>query len=100
MSRGGSRLDPSPDLLCVFGRRAPPGKCKIRPAQVKVKSRLIPFVPKESKYSSVGKGLLLPQGRLGPGGTQNVSTAPVPGTMSDTMRPTQCPRTMGTRHLV
>ncbi|XP_075803753.1 HHIP-like protein 1 isoform X1 [Microtus pennsylvanicus] len=28
-------------------RRAPPGKCKIHPAQVKVKSRLIPFVPKE-----------------------------------------------------
>lgn len=28
-------------------RRAPPGKCKIRPAQVKVRSHLIPFVPKE-----------------------------------------------------
>ncbi|KAM5273737.1 HHIP-like protein 1 [Ctenodactylus gundi] len=28
-------------------RRAPPGKCQIQPAQVKVKSRLIPFVPKE-----------------------------------------------------
>uniref|UniRef100_G1TPC2 SRCR domain-containing protein n=1 Tax=Oryctolagus cuniculus TaxID=9986 RepID=G1TPC2_RABIT len=28
-------------------RRAPPGKCQIQPAQVKVRSRLIPFVPKE-----------------------------------------------------
>ncbi|XP_023376248.1 HHIP-like protein 1 [Pteropus vampyrus] len=28
-------------------RRAPPGKCQIQPAQVKVKSRLIHFVPKE-----------------------------------------------------
>ncbi|EAW81676.1 KIAA1822, isoform CRA_a [Homo sapiens] len=30
-------------------RRAPPGKCQIQPAQVKIRSRLIPFVPKESK---------------------------------------------------
>uniref|UniRef100_A0A8C2W1G6 Soluble scavenger receptor cysteine-rich domain-containing protein SSC5D n=1 Tax=Chinchilla lanigera TaxID=34839 RepID=A0A8C2W1G6_CHILA len=28
-------------------RRAPPGKCQIHPAPVKVRSRLIPFVPKE-----------------------------------------------------
>ncbi|KAF3830871.1 hypothetical protein GH733_002109 [Mirounga leonina] len=28
-------------------RRAPPGKCRIQPAQVKVRSRLIQFVPKE-----------------------------------------------------
>ncbi|XP_042548619.1 HHIP-like protein 1 [Dipodomys spectabilis] len=28
-------------------RRAPPGKCQIHPAQVKVRSHLIPFVPKE-----------------------------------------------------
>ncbi|XP_007942753.2 HHIP-like protein 1 [Orycteropus afer afer] len=28
-------------------RRAPPGKCQIQPARVKVKSRLIQFVPKE-----------------------------------------------------
>ncbi|XP_011806976.1 PREDICTED: HHIP-like protein 1 [Colobus angolensis palliatus] len=28
-------------------RRAPPGKCQIQPAQVKIRSRLIPFVPKE-----------------------------------------------------
>ncbi|KAM5176961.1 HHIP-like protein 1 [Callospermophilus lateralis] len=28
-------------------RRAPPGKCQIYPTQVKVRSRLIPFVPKE-----------------------------------------------------
>ncbi|XP_054989105.1 HHIP-like protein 1 [Sorex araneus] len=28
-------------------RRAPPGKCQIEPTTVKVKSRLIPFVPKE-----------------------------------------------------
>ncbi|XP_004584590.3 HHIP-like protein 1 [Ochotona princeps] len=28
-------------------RRAPPGKCQIQPAQVKVRSRLIPFVRKE-----------------------------------------------------
>ncbi|XP_064149058.1 HHIP-like protein 1 [Loxodonta africana] len=28
-------------------RRAPPGKCQIQPAQVKVRSRLIRFVPKE-----------------------------------------------------
>uniref|UniRef100_A0A8C0HUM8 Soluble scavenger receptor cysteine-rich domain-containing protein SSC5D n=1 Tax=Balaenoptera musculus TaxID=9771 RepID=A0A8C0HUM8_BALMU len=28
-------------------RRAPPGKCQIQPAQVKVRSRLIHFVPKE-----------------------------------------------------
>ncbi|XP_053457098.1 HHIP-like protein 1 isoform X2 [Nycticebus coucang] len=28
-------------------RRAPPGKCQIHPAQVKVKSRLVHFVPKE-----------------------------------------------------
>ncbi|XP_025126829.2 HHIP-like protein 1 [Bubalus kerabau] len=28
-------------------RRAPPGKCQIQPSWVKVRSRLIPFVPKE-----------------------------------------------------
>uniref|UniRef100_A0A8C6EMW6 HHIP like 1 n=1 Tax=Marmota marmota marmota TaxID=9994 RepID=A0A8C6EMW6_MARMA len=28
-------------------RRAPPGKCQIHPTQVKVRSRLIPFVPRE-----------------------------------------------------
>ncbi|KAM8780992.1 HHIP-like protein 1 [Rhynchonycteris naso] len=28
-------------------RRAPPGKCQIQPAQVKVRSRLVRFVPKE-----------------------------------------------------
>ncbi|XP_004434433.1 PREDICTED: HHIP-like protein 1 [Ceratotherium simum simum] len=28
-------------------RRAPPGKCRIHPAQVKVRSRLVRFVPKE-----------------------------------------------------
>jgi hypothetical protein len=60
-----SKLDPRPDHLCVFGRRAPPGKCKIRPAQVKVRSHLIPFVPKESKYSSVGKGAPAPSGQTG-----------------------------------
>lgn len=43
ISQGGTH-----DLLCV-GRRAPPGKCQIQPAQVKVRSRLIHFVPKESK---------------------------------------------------
>ena len=36
------------DILCV-GRRAPPGKCQIQPSRVKVRSRLIHFVPKESK---------------------------------------------------
>uniref|UniRef100_A0A8D0GLD8 Soluble scavenger receptor cysteine-rich domain-containing protein SSC5D n=1 Tax=Sphenodon punctatus TaxID=8508 RepID=A0A8D0GLD8_SPHPU len=33
-------------------RRAPPGKCRVEPLQVKVKSRLRKLVPKESKYSS------------------------------------------------
>uniref|UniRef100_A0A8C3YCU6 HHIP like 1 n=1 Tax=Catagonus wagneri TaxID=51154 RepID=A0A8C3YCU6_9CETA len=28
-------------------RRAPPGKCQIQPARVRVRSRLVPFVPKE-----------------------------------------------------
>ncbi|XP_016075652.1 PREDICTED: HHIP-like protein 1 [Miniopterus natalensis] len=36
-------------------RRAPPGKCQIQPAQVKVRSRLIRFVPKESKCPPMGK---------------------------------------------
>lgn len=66
MRVGLSRLTPSPDLLCVFGRRAPPGKCKIHPAQVTVKSHLIPFVPKESKCSPVGGVPATPQVRLGP----------------------------------
>ncbi|EHH28164.1 hypothetical protein EGK_18536, partial [Macaca mulatta] len=34
-------------------RRAPPGKCQIQPAQVKIRSRLIPFVPKESNQTRV-----------------------------------------------
>lgn len=41
------------DFLCV-GRRAPPGKCQIQPTQVTVKSRLIRFVPKESKCPPTG----------------------------------------------
>lgn len=32
-----------------FHRRAPPGKCRVEPVPVKVKSKLIKFVPKESK---------------------------------------------------
>lgn len=36
------------DLLCVC-RRAPPGKCQIQAAHVKVRGRLVHFVPKESK---------------------------------------------------
>uniref|UniRef100_A0A8C2R3B7 Glucose/Sorbosone dehydrogenase domain-containing protein n=1 Tax=Capra hircus TaxID=9925 RepID=A0A8C2R3B7_CAPHI len=35
-------------------RRAPPGKCQIQPSQVKVRSRLIHFVPKESKCLPAG----------------------------------------------
>uniref|UniRef100_A0A8B9SPH4 Soluble scavenger receptor cysteine-rich domain-containing protein SSC5D n=1 Tax=Anas platyrhynchos TaxID=8839 RepID=A0A8B9SPH4_ANAPL len=34
-----------------FHRRAPPGKCRVEPVPVKVKSKLIKFVPKESKSS-------------------------------------------------
>lgn len=30
-------------------RRAPPGKCKIKPAPVKIKGKLIHFYPKEGK---------------------------------------------------
>lgn len=41
------------DVLCV-GRRAPPGKCQIQPSRVKVRSRLIHFVPKESKCLPTG----------------------------------------------
>lgn len=32
-----------------FHRRAPPGKCRVEPSPVKVKSKRIQFVPKESK---------------------------------------------------
>lgn len=32
-----------------FHRRAPPGKCQVEPLPVKVKSKLVKFVPKESK---------------------------------------------------
>lgn len=36
--------------VCPFlRRRAPPGKCRVEPSPVKVKSKRIPFVPKESK---------------------------------------------------
>ncbi|ELR57803.1 HHIP-like protein 1, partial [Bos mutus] len=35
-------------------RRAPPGKCQIQPSLVKVRSRLIHFVPKESKCLPAG----------------------------------------------
>lgn len=49
------------DVLCV-GRRAPPGKCQIQPSRVKVRSRLIHFVPKESKClpTETQRGLLQP----------------------------------------
>ena len=46
------------DLLCV-GRRAPPGTCQIQPSRVKVRSRLIRFVPKESKCPHGEGGKLL-----------------------------------------
>lgn len=57
------------DLLCV-GRRAPPGKCRIQPTQVKVRSRLVRFVPKESKCLQWGRGATaahtqLPSARCG-----------------------------------
>nr|XP_020754745.1 HHIP-like protein 1 isoform X2 [Odocoileus virginianus texanus] len=41
-------------------RRAPPGKCQIQPSRVKVRSRLIHFVPKESKClpTETQRGLL------------------------------------------
>lgn len=36
--------------MCPFScRRAPPGKCRVEPSPVKVKSKRIQFVPKESK---------------------------------------------------
>lgn len=55
MSRACSGQAPKAGLMisCV-GRRAPPGKCQIQPAQVKVKSRLIHFMPKESKCPPTG----------------------------------------------
>lgn len=55
MSRACSGHAPKAGLMtsCV-GRRAPPGKCQIQPAQVKVKSRLIHFMPKESKCPPAG----------------------------------------------
>lgn len=55
MSRACSGQAPAVGLMtsCV-GRRAPPGKCQIQPTQVKVKSRLIRFVPKESKCPATG----------------------------------------------
>lgn len=45
-------------FLCI-GRRAPPGTCQTQPTQVKVRSRLIRFVPKESKcpHSKGGSSL-------------------------------------------
>lgn len=47
------------DLLCV-GRRAPPGKCQIQPAHVRLRSRLVPFVPKESKCPPTGDTVGVP----------------------------------------
>ncbi|XP_023575408.1 HHIP-like protein 1 [Octodon degus] len=38
-------------------RRAPPGKCQIHPAPVQVRSRLIPFVPKEKFIWTPGSTL-------------------------------------------
>ncbi|KAM5239914.1 LOW QUALITY PROTEIN: HHIP-like protein 1 [Hipposideros larvatus] len=43
-------------------RRAPPGKCQIQPAQVKVRSRLIHFVPKE-KFIRRAKSTARPTAR-------------------------------------
>lgn len=41
------------NLICPFySRRAPPGKCRVEPSPVKVKSKRIPFVPKESECNS------------------------------------------------
>ncbi|XP_033622629.1 HHIP-like protein 1, partial [Fukomys damarensis] len=77
-------------------RRAPPGKCHIQPAQVKVRSRLIPFVPKESKCPLRGSlwgglccCLLLPL-QPGPG----PSLSPVPG--ANVGR--QCPQGLQQNH--
>lgn len=39
--------------MCPFlSRTAPPGKCRVEPSPVKVKSKRIPFVPKESECNS------------------------------------------------
>jgi len=38
-------------LPLLYYRRAPPGKCNYEPLSVRVKSSLIPFKPKESKFA-------------------------------------------------
>lgn len=79
---------------CV-GRRAPPGKCRTQPAQVKARSRLIRFVPKESKCLSArrhrgreapppGAQLLLHQIWVLPAGPGCPSWAPTPSTGNGT----------------
>lgn len=94
-SRQVTRVGPH-DLLCVIGRRAPPGKCQIHPTQVKVRSRLIPFVPKESKCLLVvlwGEGELLqpapcrpPRQVLGASmGPRGPSLAPLPSSLPGTL---------------
>ncbi|KAB0403933.1 hypothetical protein E2I00_004648, partial [Balaenoptera physalus] len=44
-----SKQPENPRFLQLGEGRAPPGKCQIQPSQVKVRSRLIHFVPKEGK---------------------------------------------------
>lgn len=40
------------NLFCLGNRRAPPGKCSIKPSPVKIKGKLIHFHPKEGKRKS------------------------------------------------
>uniref|UniRef100_H0W0W3 Soluble scavenger receptor cysteine-rich domain-containing protein SSC5D n=1 Tax=Cavia porcellus TaxID=10141 RepID=H0W0W3_CAVPO len=79
-------------------RRAPPGKCQVHPAPVKVRSRLIPFVPKE-KFIWTPESTPRPKPRKptkAPRRSRPTAPAPVP-TPRPTWRPTRPTRRPGGR---
>uniref|UniRef100_A0A8C0ZLG8 SRCR domain-containing protein n=1 Tax=Castor canadensis TaxID=51338 RepID=A0A8C0ZLG8_CASCN len=82
-------------------RRAPPGKCQIHPAQVKVRSRLIPFVPKE-KFIRIPGNTPRPTARLPTKAPRRSSPtalppAPTPRPAQPTRRPAKPTRRPGGR---
>ncbi|KAM6202879.1 HHIP-like protein 1 [Rhynchocyon petersi] len=72
-------------------RRAPPGKCQIHPAQVKVKSRLIRFVPKE-KFIRRAESTPRPTARTPTKAPRRSRpTVPAPATTPRPAKPTRRP---------
>ncbi|XP_055969682.1 HHIP-like protein 1 [Sorex fumeus] len=76
-------------------RRAPPGKCQIEPTEVKVKSRLIPFVPKE-KFIRRPEGTRRPPARA-PTQPPRRGSRPTAAPSGSTRRPPRPTRRPGGR---